>query len=1341
MQQFPIKIFVYTFTYNNADILPFIIDYWKQYATKVIVYDCGSTDSTCNILKNYDWIELRTNIIKNFNLQNIIQIKNQCTLEAKHTIADYIMICNINEVIYCYEDLFKNLEYYNSKNVNIFEISYYETMCDTFPIYNGKNLLQNFNTIKAVKNEKIHNIIVFKPNINIIFTNDLLNNANIINNDKIIKTKLKILHLIFNLTYFQNNYKKYIDNSDNTIKLPYGKNINNLIQIYNYLYTLPFENNKLELKFKKINNNVICNKNINNYYDFINNCKGTIYNSNNLIQNKNIVITIPIYKQILNEQELNSLKQLLNIVKNKYNIFLICPEKLYIQHFNNILNYKFNYVVFNNEYFQSLTTYSYLCETLQFYEIFKDYKYMFLYQLDGWIFSDNFDYFIEQNYDYYGSPWKAGNFEFSNDSVGNGGVSLRKISKFIEICKNINKHDITSKWLYSEDLFFCKTIKEKEGNNFNIAPSEIAMQFSIDGNYEYWYKKNNYKLPMCTHKYTEKKIFFSNINNNNLIISSLQNDIDSLQTDIMSNKKIVISASHGRLGNLLFEIAAGKYYADKIGASYYLLNNSNYNNYILYYFKNNMSFLKDINIIDDKYFNQIKEKFITYNEQCLYDEIPYSKNNYIFIEGYRESPKYWNNDKQFIFNLFNEKTSLLLKIKQIYNINFNEYVSINIRRGDYLRKDVINRLGLLDIKWFKKCMSNYSDKQKYLIISDDIEWCKSTFIGDNFLFADKNIENYNKVFIDFWIQTLCKDNIISNSTFSWWAAYLNKNKNRKVYCPKQFFKLQKGTSKIPENDNWILVNTIWANAQDIKYTKADKYENFPSEKYICNDKVVYTCITGDYDDLKEPEYISNGFDYICFTDNPQNLNCKIWKILPIPDEYKNLSSAKINRAIKINAHKFLANYNLSIYIDGNIELKDDLNTYLNTILDENVIYIPKHPTRDCIYDEVYACASAKKDTLENMQKQVCKYAKEGFPKHFGLTQNNIIIRYHNTKNCIALMNEWWNQVLNNSYRDQLSLFYCIWKTKIKIKILDKKLYNTKYFYWCGKHIQTIHKNILKYEDVKQFNMQYKNKMKGGYQENPITIQDKLRWLNINDIPWSEKYNIPLKSVCADKILVKEYVKDILGIDIAVPCIKIYKNTNEINWNELPKQFIIKVNHNSGGTIICKNLQLFNKQYTIEKINQWLNVDFAFKNGFESHYHWIDRKILVEEYLYDENQKDSLFDYKFWCFNGEPKLYTINDGHGHGDILYYNTYNDSIVDLYGILDKNKSLLKKYNKPKNFDKMIEYAKKLALPFKFVRIDFYEVNNKVYLGEMTFVPGAAMFKYKNDNDNKKIGDLLQL
>lgn len=249
-------------------------------------------------------------------------------------------------------------------------------------------------------------------------------------------------------------------------------------------------------------------------------------------------------------------------------------------------------------------------------------------------------------------------------------------------------------------------------------------------------------------------------------------------------------------------------------------------------------------------------------------------------------------------------------------------------------------------------------------------------------------------------------------------------------------------------------------------------------------------------------------------------------------------------------------------------------------------------------------------------------------------------------------------------------------------------------------------------------------------EHPRTIQDKINWMKLNDVT-------PLKSKCADKIKIHEYCKEKLGKDICIPIIKVYNSPDEIKLNELPDQFVMKCNHGYNMNLICSDKKNLDEKNVISIMKNWLTTDFGKKSG-QLHYSGIDRKCFVETYMSDDKQKESLYDYKFWCFNGEPKFYTINDGHGHGDILYYGL-DGEVLDFYGVLDKNPDL--KFEKPSKFDEMVNYARTLSQDFKFVRVDFYEINGQVYLGELTFTPGNGFFKYKNRETDIMVGDMLKL
>lgn len=237
---------------------------------------------------------------------------------------------------------------------------------------------------------------------------------------------------------------------------------------------------------------------------------------------------------------------------------------------------------------------------------------------------------------------------------------------------------------------------------------------------------------------------------------------------------------------------------------------------------------------------------------------------------------------------------------------------------------------------------------------------------------------------------------------------------------------------------WIEVNfKYWGNEEDMKTR---------------NKKVIYTCITGNYEPLDNPYAVSEGFDYICFTDSNASIG-DMWQVRPIPSELSKLSNVKKQRCIKINPHKYLPEYELSIWVDGCIKLIKDVNAFIseNCNGEENV-YIPQHPQRKCIYEEMEACIKQKKDTAANIEPQKARYKKEKFPSNYGLVQSNIVIRKHNSPDCIRLMETWWNEVKNGSHRDQLSFDYARWKNSdVKVKMLSKTTCNSQYFKWDSSH--------------------------------------------------------------------------------------------------------------------------------------------------------------------------------------------------------------------------------------------------------------------------------------------------
>jgi len=215
--------------------------------------------------------------------------------------------------------------------------------------------------------------------------------------------------------------------------------------------------------------------------------------------------------------------------------------------------------------------------------------------------------------------------------------------------------------------------------------------------------------------------------------------------------------------------------------------------------------------------------------------------------------------------------------------------------------------------------------------------------------------------------------------------------------------------------------------------------------------VVYTCITGEYDKLRKFRNPSDpGIDFVCFTDN-QNLayDCENWNIRNIPKELGCYSNVKKQRLLKILPHRFLSDYDISVWVDGNIEILCDISKFLKTVdFEKYSFYTRRHPVRDCIYNEASVVLNLKKDIPSVVEPQMKGYRNDGFPEHYGLAETGITVRRHNEKDCIILDDMWAEEIRKHSHRDQLSLDYARWKSGTGIGYLViGNLRNDKNFRW------------------------------------------------------------------------------------------------------------------------------------------------------------------------------------------------------------------------------------------------------------------------------------------------------
>lgn len=211
--------------------------------------------------------------------------------------------------------------------------------------------------------------------------------------------------------------------------------------------------------------------------------------------------------------------------------------------------------------------------------------------------------------------------------------------------------------------------------------------------------------------------------------------------------------------------------------------------------------------------------------------------------------------------------------------------------------------------------------------------------------------------------------------------------------------------------------------------------------------VCYTCITGGYDTLHDPLNPSADIDYICFTDSADTMVSVVWKFRQIPAELNHLSNVLKQRAIKICPHRYLSEYDVSVWVDGNITIIGDLNKFISQYdLAKSSFYTRIHPTRNCIYDEAKACIAFGKDRPSIIDAQMSRYQEDGYPYNLGLAETCVLLRAHTDIHCAILGNYWMTELLGGSYRDQLSFNYVCWKHHFIPGYLTSELHiNNQYF--------------------------------------------------------------------------------------------------------------------------------------------------------------------------------------------------------------------------------------------------------------------------------------------------------
>ena len=275
----------------------------------------------------------------------------------------------------------------------------------------------------------------------------------------------------------------------------------------------------------------------------------------------------------------------------------------------------------------------------------------------------------------------------------------------------------------------------------------------------------------------------------------------------------------------------------------------------------------------------------------------------------------------------------------------------------------------------------------------------------------------------------------------------------------------------------------------------------------------------------------------------------------------------------------------------------------------------------------------------------------------------------------------------------------------KVKILPAPLYMKIYYrYYTGKKL-----------DLK----------------NPGEFNAKIQWIKIY-------YRPKILSQLVDKYAVREYVREKIGAQYLNELIAVYNSAADVNFDQLPDQFVIKAVHGYNFNLIVSDKRKLNRRNARFKMYKWMSRNQYWRGGLEWAYKAVKPRLIAEKYL-AELGKEDLVDYKFYCFDGIPRFVQIDVDRNTGHKRAY--YDPNWNPLPFNNRHYKKVTEKLDRPPKFSEMLEVCQKLAKNFPFVRVDLYNLSGRILFGEMTFYPGDGRLEYTPDEYNKIIGDYLKL
>lgn len=253
--------------------------------------------------------------------------------------------------------------------------------------------------------------------------------------------------------------------------------------------------------------------------------------------------------------------------------------------------------------------------------------------------------------------------------------------------------------------------------------------------------------------------------------------------------------------------------------------------------------------------------------------------------------------------------------------------------------------------------------------------------------------------------------------------------------------------------------------------------------------------------------------------------------------------------------------------------------------------------------------------------------------------------------------------------------------------------------------------------------------------NPKEFSEKIQWLKIHD-------RNPHYTKLVDKLEVRNHIKEKIGDDYLIPLIGTYEKFEDIKFDALPNQFVLKSTHDSGGVVICKDKNKFNYNKARIKLNKSLNRNFYYR-GREWPYKNVKPMIICEQYLVEREKQSSIIDYKFYCFNGKPEFCQVIRNRGANETIDFYDMEWNHMDFTGLHYPKKPYPHskgKHPRPDKYSLMIEIARKLSKEMNFIRVDLYYVQDRIFFGELTFYPLSGFGEFSPPLWNKKLGDFIE-